>query len=137
MCGRSVLCKTAEQLHKFFIYMDNQYREYLISKKWEWYKKAIHHIYNDECYICNSCRELHVHHKTYERIYHEDLDDLVLLCKSCHEKVHNDINRRNFVLKYFANSLSTKMIYNKYKKNFWKEEHERKYISELSELFDF
>lgn len=70
--------------------MDNQYREYLTSKKWEWYKKAIHYIYNNECYICGSTEKLHVHHKTYDRIYHEDLDDLVLVCDFCHVRIHSN-----------------------------------------------
>lgn len=29
-----------------------------------------------------------VHHKTYDRIGDELLDDLVLLCKSCHKAQH-------------------------------------------------
>jgi hypothetical protein len=28
------------------------------------------------------------HHKTYERIYREDLDDLVSVCRDCHERIH-------------------------------------------------
>lgn len=68
--------------------MDNKYREYLISKKWEWYKKAIYHIYNNECYICGNKERLHVHHKTYDRLYHEDMDDLVLVCDNCHSDIH-------------------------------------------------
>jgi hypothetical protein len=74
----------------FLFYMDNKYREYLISKKWAGIKKAIHYIYEDECYICRSKDKLHVHHKTYDRIYHEDLDDLVLVCEDCHEKIHSE-----------------------------------------------
>ena len=88
LCGRSVLSKTAEQLHKFFIYMDNTYREYLISKKWAAMKRAIHFLYEDECFICRSKDKLHVHHKTYDRIYNEILDDLVLVCSNCHNKIH-------------------------------------------------
>jgi hypothetical protein len=30
-----------------------------------------------------------VHHITYERIYAEDLDDLITVCNRCHEKVHS------------------------------------------------
>jgi hypothetical protein len=30
----------------------------------------------------------HVHHLTYERKYHERLDDLQAICQSCHEYIH-------------------------------------------------
>lgn len=70
--------------------MDNKYREYLISKKWASLKRAVHFFYEDECFICRSRKDLHVHHKTYERLFHEDLDDLVLVCSDCHQKIHDD-----------------------------------------------
>lgn len=79
--------------------MDIKYREYLISKKWEGYKKAIHYIYNDECYICWSNDRLHVHHKNYDRLYHEDLDDLILLCWRCHYLVHLNKDHESELLK--------------------------------------
>jgi len=31
---------------------------------------------------------LHVHHRTYERVFHETLDDLCVLCEDCHELFH-------------------------------------------------
>ncbi len=69
--------------------MDNTYREYLVSKKWASLKKAVHFFYEEECYICRSREKLHIHHKTYDRIYHEDLDDLVLVCWLCHSSIHD------------------------------------------------
>lgn len=69
--------------------MDNKYREYLISKKWCAIKKAVHYLYEDECFICWNTSNLHIHHKTYDRLYHEDLDDLVLVCKYCHWIIHD------------------------------------------------
>lgn len=121
---------------EFLIYMDIKYREYLISKKWEGYKNAIHYIYNDQCYICGSTKELHVHHKTYDRIYHEDLDDLILLCKYCHEKVHYDIEERNNGLKFFSKIPLLKRLYLREKRIFWKNEYDRKYIPSFTDLFN-
>lgn len=51
-------------------------------------KRAIHFLYEEECFICRSKDRLHVHHKTYDRIYNEILDDLVLVCSNCHNKIH-------------------------------------------------
>lgn len=33
--------------------------------------------------------QLHVHHKTYARFGHENLEDLITLCKECHDKEHS------------------------------------------------
>lgn len=44
------------------------------------------------CYVCNkpSTRRdrLQAHHRTYERLGEEDLDDLLWLCGACHIKSH-------------------------------------------------
>ena len=46
----------------------------------------------ERCHCCQECGacgvELHVHHLTYERRGEELPEDLVVLCKSCHAKVH-------------------------------------------------
>lgn len=41
------------------------------------------------CEKCRSTKRLQVHHKTYERLGHEKMSDLKLLCNSCHGKEHN------------------------------------------------
>lgn len=69
--------------------MDLKYREYLISKKWNAIKIAVHYLYDNKCFICQDEIYLHVHHKNYDRLYHEDLDDLVLLCWNYHKIVHD------------------------------------------------
>jgi hypothetical protein len=40
------------------------------------------------CESCGRAGPIQVHHRTYERLGHERIDDLVILCKFCHEKVH-------------------------------------------------
>lgn len=41
------------------------------------------------CHKCKSKKNLHVHHKTYKRLGHEDIfEDLVPLCITCHEACH-------------------------------------------------
>jgi hypothetical protein len=93
--------------------MDIKYREYLISKKWEGYKNAIHYIYNEECFICNSKEELQVHHKTYDRIYHEDLDDLVLVCSDCHECIHTKLFTKEEAYQYMLDGIYQDKLSNK------------------------
>lgn len=44
------------------------------------------------CKICGSTRNLQVHHKTYAREGRERLNDLVVLCKRCHNRQHTTIH---------------------------------------------
>ena len=52
---------------------------------------------------CRTCRHdgsawcLEVHHLTYDRIGHEDLADLITLCRQCHEAVTDIMRRRREV----------------------------------------
>lgn len=64
------------------------YEEYLASE--EWRQKRLKCFERDgyRCCICGSAKNLRAHHLTYERIGHEDADDLLTVCKKCHEKLH-------------------------------------------------
>jgi hypothetical protein len=39
---------------------------------------------NDSCYFCGSSFFLHKHHEDYNRPF-----DVIVLCESCHKKIHN------------------------------------------------
>lgn len=52
--------------------------------------------YGRECCKCKKKKNLHVHHKTYERLGKEHLNDLMVLCKDCHSKEHYIIENKNF-----------------------------------------
>lgn len=64
------------------------YRHYLSSSDWSNLRKAV--IARDKsCRLCASAKSLNVHHRTYARVGDEDLDDLTLLCRRCHERHHD------------------------------------------------
>ncbi len=68
-----------------------EYNKYLKSAKWKSIRLYILEDRNHKCERCGSfpsLNNLHVHHKTYERIFNELPTDLELLCKDCHEKEH-------------------------------------------------
>lgn len=65
------------------------YKEYLQSDAWKAKRKAVLIRDGLRCQLCGHDRNLHVHHITYERIYAEDLDDLITVCNKCHDKVHS------------------------------------------------
>ena len=68
--------------------MQEKYRTYLKSRAWLKIKKAVLERDDNKCTKCGERKHLHVHHKTYIRIYQEALSDLATLCRCCHEKEH-------------------------------------------------
>ena len=71
--------------------MPTNYNKYLQSDKWNSIKEKVLRRDNHICQECGNTDKLIVHHKTYEHIFKEAkyLDDLVILCKECHWKVHS------------------------------------------------
>jgi hypothetical protein len=64
------------------------YKEYLQSELWRQKKAEFFEVRPRKCWVCNSQDQFELHHKTYERVTSERLDDLVGLCGKCHDKVH-------------------------------------------------
>lgn len=69
------------------------YDIYLNSYRWDKLRQRILKRDNHKCLVCGcENKKLHVHHLTYDRFTHEDMDDLVTLCEDCHNKVHDIIS---------------------------------------------
>ena len=65
------------------------YKEYLQTPEWQQVRKRSLMLADNKCQVCEASGvELHVHHKTYERRGEELPDDLIVLCKTCHEDIH-------------------------------------------------
>jgi len=64
------------------------YDEYLRSEHWQEVRKATLAAANNRCQWCGSRVALHIHHKTYDNIGHEHDDDLLVVCRECHDKIH-------------------------------------------------
>lgn len=62
---------------------------YLQSAEWQNLKKQRLTIAQHKCEYCDSTHNLHLHHVTYERLTQELLSDVVILCKSCHQRQHD------------------------------------------------
>lgn len=66
------------------------YNEYIKSGKWRRFKKNIIEQRGASCELCkNKANRLDLHHKTYDRLFNEGPEDVMLLCHPCHEKVHD------------------------------------------------
>jgi len=64
------------------------YREYLQTPEWQERRKAALKRAGYKCQVCNRSRQLHTHHRTYERRGAELARDLIVLCDECHALYH-------------------------------------------------
>lgn len=65
-----------------------KYYQYLLSDEWKNKKQSLINKRGDRCEKCFFKKPLDVHHKTYERIFNEPDEDLILLCRDCHKYHH-------------------------------------------------
>lgn len=57
--------------------------------------RASHNGQNPTCVICDepwTGRHGDLHHRTYERLGHEAYEDLIPMCRRCHDLLHGIIN---------------------------------------------
>jgi 5-methylcytosine-specific restriction endonuclease McrA len=64
------------------------YRDYLRTSHWfrvrEWALVRAQRA----CALCPATRELQVHHRSYARLGCEQPEDLIVLCRNCHQRHH-------------------------------------------------
>lgn len=66
----------------------DRYLAYLDSPEWQAIRQKVLDRDGHKCTHCGSTKILQVHHRTYKRLFHERLSDLVTLCKKCHMALH-------------------------------------------------
>ena len=79
---------------------DMAYTEYLYTKHWRAKRLLAIAIHGDKCEHCGEPFHA-VHHCTYVRRGEEDLNDLLILCKSCHFSIHykwRTLKKKNFMM---------------------------------------
>lgn len=67
-----------------------------------------HFAPNGKCPCCNKRSNLDVHHIRYKKIWDVHTDDLVVLCRNCHEDAH-----KLYESKPFAKQLNRKRLQKK------------------------
>ena len=68
--------------------MNKQYSEYLKSVEWAQIKIDLYTLRGKKCELCESTKNIAIHHRTYDRIFNEEPADLIILCGKCHFKIH-------------------------------------------------
>jgi len=65
------------------------YRTYLNSKQWKKLRQSARFRAGNQCEMCKEGGAEHVHHIRYPKRFKDDhIDNLVVVCKNCHEKLH-------------------------------------------------
>lgn len=68
------------------------YQEYLRSPEWKERRRGAYERAGYRCQLCNATGEIHAHHRAYtHRGREEETDDLIVLCRRCHGRVHEFI----------------------------------------------
>lgn len=63
------------------------YDDYLSSPEWKALRKERLRKDGEKCQRCFNKADA-VHHLTYDRIFHEHIDDLISICEPCHYQEH-------------------------------------------------
>jgi len=74
------------------------YKQYLKTSEWKKLRQQV--LDRDKC--CQTCvliQNLEVHHKHYKTLGNEKLDDLITLCKECHEVITNRFRKDKYLKK--------------------------------------
>src|SRR5215211_7136236 len=70
-------------------YRGRPYAERRQTKEWAILTRQVHRRDGYRCRLCGRDDvQLHVHHRTYATYAEERLEDLITLCRSCHEHFH-------------------------------------------------
>lgn len=67
-----------------------EYATYLRTRHWQRMREVALRRAEHRCQVCNASKNLHVHHRTYERCPgNERATDLTVLCSDCHALYHD------------------------------------------------
>lgn len=67
------------------------YKLYVKTEHWQHFRTEALKFAQYKCQLCNAKdAELNVHHKNYDNLGRETFNDVIVLCKECHE-VHHGI----------------------------------------------
>lgn len=74
-----------------------QHAKELASPKWKKKREEVFERYGKQCVECGSTKNVQVHHLIYRKGHHlweYDVDELIPVCKKCHQKIHDDKTHR-------------------------------------------
>ena len=86
-------------------FVPSRYAEYLASPHWQRIRWAMLWLSGNQCNLCHSQHALEIHHASYDHYPgHERPEDLVVLCRKCHERVSDRMTASEYALDPTAGS---------------------------------
>lgn len=85
------------------------YNSYLQTNHWKQKRIEVYEHYNHECVRCHDVIPLskaNIHHRKYNNIGKESLNDLILYCNRCHTIIHNKKRRAKDDRKNFTQFMA-------------------------------
>jgi len=64
------------------------YRDYLRTAHWQRVRMIALERARHACGLCTATQHLQVHHRSYARLGCEQAEDLIVLCRTCHQRHH-------------------------------------------------
>lgn len=74
-----------------------QHEKELASPKWKKKMEEVFERYGKQCVECGSTKNIQVNHLIYRKGHHlweYNVNELIPLCKKCHQKIHDDKTHR-------------------------------------------
>lgn len=66
------------------------YGLYLQTDHWKHFKDEALGFYGHKCQLCNGDKRLNVHHRNYDNRGRETFNDVIVICRDCHERHHGE-----------------------------------------------
>lgn len=86
-----------------------RYDAYMKSEEWERFKDRWRNSPFCKGHVCHAmgCKSIHklqFHHRTYQNFGKENFQDVVLICRECHKRIHK-LNESGFTLKESTDAI--------------------------------
>lgn len=68
------------------------YKEQLKTEQWDKFRKLVLSKRGKACELCGSTKRLQIHHQKYKyghKAWEYSINDVIVVCKDCHERLHN------------------------------------------------
>ena len=111
------------------IYVPTTYEAYLQTEEFDQIRQAVFSRDGRKCVVCGSTETLQPHHLTYDRLYHEEISDLITLCRRCHS-IYHAIDKRREALATISRYKELEQSKQDYEAKYNKIEAESKLITE-------
>lgn len=105
----------------------NNYSDYIKSDLWRKRRERFYLKFGKVCSKCKSTDRIQLHHQSYKAIVQEPDEDLIALCKMCHDVFHKIFSKTSHDNTEIFIKLDLNE-YNHYKAELKKDKEERKRI---------